>query len=301
MSYVFGGDIGINTFRFCVEKTMKKLLVAIFLFLTSNSVVVAEWTPVGVRFANITEFKSDRIYADYATIRKAGSMVKMWSLTDYTDERKGIGHKYLSSKVQGEYDCKEEQYRILYITRHSGNMGRGEAINSIVGPSQWEPVAPESIAKMLWEVACKEDKIRREKEKIDFFSYKKMLKFYTAPDTPPPQILTETKWVEVSEINKSTGDTYYFDPTTIYKNDQFRQVWELLDPESDPDSGNRGYSFRWKKEYDCKKKRFRRLYEALHYENMGLGSFGENDKIYNWSPIELGTREDIIFTIVCDK
>ncbi|MDO8437127.1 MAG: tetratricopeptide repeat protein [Nitrosomonadaceae bacterium] len=95
------------------------------------------------------------IYADPATIRKTGNRVKMWDLLDYNMADKISGKPYMSIRGQSEYDCKEEKIRSLYATYHSENMARGEVISTGTKPSNWEPVAPGSMAAALWKIACK--------------------------------------------------------------------------------------------------------------------------------------------------
>jgi hypothetical protein len=56
-------------------------------------------------------------YVDTATIRRAGSIVKIWNLLDLkTAVGPGSNEPYLSVKVQTEYDCTGEQVRILSFT-----------------------------------------------------------------------------------------------------------------------------------------------------------------------------------------
>ena len=94
-------------------------------------------------------------YADPTTIRRSGNMVKMWSMFDHqSPKRSASGASYLSSKDQGEYDCKEERYRLLYISSSSGNMSTGDVVYSSSEPGSWSPVPPGSIAEVLWKFAC---------------------------------------------------------------------------------------------------------------------------------------------------
>lgn len=107
------------------------------------------WDEVGINDDGAT------IYADLASIRKSGNRVKMWSLHDYKSVRNTYGIRNLSSRLLNEYDCKEEQVmmRLLYV--HSGNMGRGEAIQ-INGEycCWWSHVSSGTINETLWKLAC---------------------------------------------------------------------------------------------------------------------------------------------------
>jgi len=69
------------------------------------------------------------LYADYATIRKSGDITKIWSMGDFETMQKikmgGKKKKYLSSKSRWEFNCKENQLRLLASVFFSDNMSRG--------------------------------------------------------------------------------------------------------------------------------------------------------------------------------
>ena len=125
---------------------MKKLLVTLMLTLVSTS-TMADWTAVS---------GDDEItgYADFTTIRKVGNKIKMWILSDYKTLEEVDGDKFLSSKQLWEFDCKEEQQRIVANSTFSGNMGAGKVNYSTSDTGKWKPVAPGSIGKTYWKIAC---------------------------------------------------------------------------------------------------------------------------------------------------
>jgi hypothetical protein len=131
---------------------MKQLLVVVLLLLSASA--WAEWTRVS---------RSDAytVYADIATIRKKGDMVKMWALFDYKTgliSSNGLARlsKHFSEKYQYEFDCDDERQRTLYASWHSGNMGDGEVVDSGADHSTWLPVPPGTVAATLWKIACKQ-------------------------------------------------------------------------------------------------------------------------------------------------
>jgi hypothetical protein len=77
---------------------LRKANLMMLLAVVSNF-AVAGWVEVGGNETATT-------FADPATIRKAGNMVEMWHLVDYTKARgiEGI-RPYLSMKARDEYDC----------------------------------------------------------------------------------------------------------------------------------------------------------------------------------------------------
>ena len=126
---------------------MRKALLTMLLGIVSSS-AAAEWVELGGNETATT-------YADPATIRKTGDMVKMWHLLDYTKPRGIEGLKpHMSIRVQDEYDCRQERTRTLAISLYSGNMGKGEVLGTSTDPGTWRPVAPDTLVETLREFAC---------------------------------------------------------------------------------------------------------------------------------------------------
>ena len=128
---------------------MKPLLLGLMLLVTAGA-AIAEWTIAG--FSD----EADK-YVDIATIRRNGNLVKMWDLADFKTKmvRTDTGDTYLSSKMQSEYDCKEEKVRILAFNWFSGQMGSGKVVYLDHDPSdKWSPISPGSVNEILWKIAC---------------------------------------------------------------------------------------------------------------------------------------------------
>ena len=81
-------------------------------------------------------------------------MVKMWSLEDFNSTQTTAGDRFMSYKHHKEYDCKEEQIRLLALNVYSGSMGSGDVVNSFSSPGEWSPVAPGSVGQGLFRFAC---------------------------------------------------------------------------------------------------------------------------------------------------
>lgn len=74
---------------------------------------------------------------------------------DYNSVEETDGETYLSQKDQREYDCKEEQERLLFYSMHSENMGRGNTVHAANTINKdWRPVAPGSVGEFSWQFAC---------------------------------------------------------------------------------------------------------------------------------------------------
>lgn len=109
--------------------------------------VEAEWIEVGGN-------DSQTVYADPASIRKAGKGVKMWSLLDLKEPDTTTSQAYLSMMLLTEYDCKGEQYRFIASSNHAGNMGKGDVTYRNNTVAEWKLIPPNSAARTLWKTAC---------------------------------------------------------------------------------------------------------------------------------------------------
>ena len=131
---------------------MKKLLIILMLALASAS-AMAEWTPVAWN-----DEIGLTVYADFATIRKAGNKVKMWAMYDYKTAQEIGLYKYLSTKDLWEFHCQEEEFRVLYAIYFSGNMGNGDSVARGGEPTKFIPILPGTCVEFYWKIACKQKK-----------------------------------------------------------------------------------------------------------------------------------------------
>jgi hypothetical protein len=123
-------------------------LLLMFLILSSQP-ACAEWVLVsGDDEAGL------KVYVDPTTLRRNGSLAKMWQLYDYKTVQTVAGDSLLSMKRFNEYDCTEERTRMLGYTWFSGNMGNGDVVYSTTEQLPWELVVPRTINRTLWKVAC---------------------------------------------------------------------------------------------------------------------------------------------------
>ena len=123
------------------------IILVLTLFLTTSE-AYAEWVKTD-------EQDTFTYYADPDTIRRNGNLVKMWELSDYKTIQTVAGKSILSFKVISEYDCAEEQIRILAEYGYSGQMGTGEIVFSHTKPDNWAPAMPGSMGQYKWAFACK--------------------------------------------------------------------------------------------------------------------------------------------------
>lgn len=120
---------------------MRAILGALLLAISLTA--AAEWVEVG---------KTDRgtFYIDNGTIRKDGHFRRVAGLQNLS--RPGsVGE--MSRQALEEYDCKEQQIRVLSISAHSKPNSRGETLLKSDSRSTWRKIPPDnsgySAAKTL--------------------------------------------------------------------------------------------------------------------------------------------------------
>jgi len=106
-----------------------------------------------------------------------------------------------------------------------------------------------------------------------------------------------TKWVKWSE---GGGAVFYYDPTTVTKNGNFRRVWEVQDLKQ-PDEFFGARSRRLLTDYDCTVARSRHLYISAHSEQLARGEIlVTREDAGDWRSIPSNTSVAIMLLIVCD-
>jgi len=120
----------------------------ITLLLLSSDPAYAEWMSLGASDSGTT------VYADPATIRHEGDLVKMLVLFDFKKKQTKADVSYFSAKAQMEYDCAEQRFEGLAVTYFSGNMGNGQLLDRSSGKGKRLRVLSGSLDHDLWKLAC---------------------------------------------------------------------------------------------------------------------------------------------------
>jgi hypothetical protein len=121
---------------------MKKLFLFSLVMLAGSA--WAEW----VKYAEKDE---NTFYFDPATVRKDGNMRRVWELTNYKQRDK---YGSISSRLRGEYDCKQERYRVLTISEHSEPMAGGSVTRQQYDGGPWADIPPGTISEVIFKVVC---------------------------------------------------------------------------------------------------------------------------------------------------
>ncbi len=116
--------------------------------LLSSGPAYAEWMSLGESDAGTT------VYADSATMRREGDLVKMSVLFDFKTIQAKADVSYLSAKAQMEYDCAGQRFEGLTVLYFSDNMGNGTLLDRSSGKNKWLRISPGSLDHALWKLAC---------------------------------------------------------------------------------------------------------------------------------------------------
>jgi hypothetical protein len=94
-------------------------------------IALAEWVKVA-------ETPDIVYYVDPATIRRDGSVRKVWEIQDFAAKRPNGAR---SRHALFEFDCSAERWRVLSIADHPEPMGSGTAFGKWAGESEWSYIA----------------------------------------------------------------------------------------------------------------------------------------------------------------
>jgi hypothetical protein len=133
---------------------MRKFTLMLLLAgVSSNAMAAEQAEPVEVG----NGFGGDRIFAYPATIKKAGSDVKMWDLLNASTPQDLPGYSpYLSKVTQVQYACEDMRTRTLYTNFYSQKDGTGAKIlfKNTSSLLDWQPVQPGTAQEALFKFAC---------------------------------------------------------------------------------------------------------------------------------------------------
>ena len=128
-------------------KNLLKFLITFYL-ITSASLSSAEWSPL---FAS-TNYD---VYIDKATIKKNGDKTRVWVMYDFYEKLDGTTK---SMKDFNEFDCRNQQSRVLGRVAYPETMGTGKVIFSVLdkinSPPPFALIVPGSVADGISKIIC---------------------------------------------------------------------------------------------------------------------------------------------------
>ncbi len=112
----------------------------------------------GWEFTTVTSDGEFIDYHDKSTIRKKGSIAKMWVMRDFSAAQIfSEGKTYQSSKMMSAFDCKEDTVASISIIWYSGALGDGSVVSTHTikdSEREWHPIVPGSVDAASWKIAC---------------------------------------------------------------------------------------------------------------------------------------------------
>lgn len=114
---------------------------------TAPSMASAAWTLVYTNGQN-----KSAIYIDYATIRKEGSIRRVWELSEHPGAK---STEVRSLRTRTEYDCANERFRLISTSTHTGPLASGQTTFSYddnTGP--WHEIPPGSPVDAILKIVC---------------------------------------------------------------------------------------------------------------------------------------------------
>lgn len=134
---------------------IRRIVLVLIIMSCSVGLAQAEWK----KLIDSPTFGGLTVYVEPTSVRidKGSGLVKMWILYDYKTGQEGFQVRYLSLKIQRQYDCKQERSRMLAQSLFGGNLAKGDVIYEST-EGTWMPVGPGTIGQSLLGFACSNSK-----------------------------------------------------------------------------------------------------------------------------------------------
>ncbi|HSB05474.1 MAG TPA: surface-adhesin E family protein [Thermodesulfobacteriota bacterium] len=116
----------------------------------------------GADWKNVGQTDSGEHFYDAEGItRLSDNVLRVWEKTIYTDKgRESFVERFKQAKFMNmhssinlwEYNCKEKKVRFLSLFYYSED---GMSLGNLTVPSDWNPIAPQSLAEDIFKAVCK--------------------------------------------------------------------------------------------------------------------------------------------------
>jgi hypothetical protein len=138
-----------------MKRNLLKCAFRVLLMAPALSSTPASSALPGITWVAIGSNDQYTAYASGTVVQKKDGVVEMWTLNDYKVFRRSMsGRPYMSKKYQGEYDCTNRRYRIIYATTHDEPMGRGSIRTYYTEPDPWMAAPKGSFEGYVLDRAC---------------------------------------------------------------------------------------------------------------------------------------------------
>lgn len=134
---------------------IRRIILVLLVLSCSVGLAQAEWK----KLIDSPTFGGLTVYVEPTSVRveKGSGLVKLWILYDYQTGQGGFQARFLSLKMQREYDCTQERSRMLAQSLFGGNMAKGDVIYE-APEGTWISVGPGTIGQSLLGFACSNSK-----------------------------------------------------------------------------------------------------------------------------------------------
>ena len=135
---------------------IRRIVLVLLILSCCVGLAQAEWK----QLTDSPNFGGFVVYVEPTSVRidKGSGLVKMWILYDFKTGQQGYQVRYLSMKIQRQYDCKQERSRTLTQSFFGDNMAKGDVISTESTEGTWIPVGPGTIGQSLLGSACSSSK-----------------------------------------------------------------------------------------------------------------------------------------------
>jgi hypothetical protein len=124
---------------------MKYLLALLMLFAS----------PAWAGYVEVSKSNTGEIFLiDFETLRREGNRVKFWQMVNYPEPRTLDKVAYSSFRSRNEYDCKQQQRRLLVATFFTGQDANGDAVFDDRTAAEWRDIAPGSVLWAIMKLVC---------------------------------------------------------------------------------------------------------------------------------------------------
>jgi len=107
-----------------------------------------------VAHADLKQFGQSRentSYYDASTVKRSGTKVSVWTLTEFRQREKA---GFLSTRSHKEIDCKNQQERTIQYMAYAENKGQGQVVGEINEPNSWQDIASGTRNSRLLLMVC---------------------------------------------------------------------------------------------------------------------------------------------------
>jgi hypothetical protein len=128
-----------------------KMIKTIVFFLSLSGLFVsahAQWFELEKNNASV-------MFVDPSTKKRNGAIAQIWAVSDLKKVEKIQNSNVQSKRFLYQFNCKEDLFRYLSTSAHTGRMATGKTINNLDEfVNSWQYVPPATIHKTILDYAC---------------------------------------------------------------------------------------------------------------------------------------------------